>query len=288
MSSFKNIIFTSIRKLLRNPFFETILYSLAKKQSLNRLISKIAPGNTLYKNGAVRKAKREGINYVLDISDYQHWLIYFGITIDNPIGLFELIKKGDTLIDIGVNIGQTAMMFSKLGGEKATIYGFEPDLINYSIAVENLKQNSFKNITYFNIGLGSKNEALPLKINSPSNRGGNRIDKNDSSNSSIVSIETLDAIFKKENITKIDVIKIDVEGYELEVIKGANQTLKKYFPNLFIEVDNYNLQQQGTSAKELINYISDLGYTVTNAKNKQHIKSDENFNNCHFDIICKK
>ncbi|CAN5507047.1 hypothetical protein BH10BAC1_BH10BAC1_07690 [soil metagenome] len=286
MSSYTTIIFTPIRKLLRNHFWEKILYALAKKHSLNSLISKIAPGNNLYKKGTIRKAKREGIHYILDISDYQHWLIYFGVNEDRPSGLFELVKTGDLIIDIGANIGQTAMTFAKLGGENSMIYGFEPDPVNFLIAKENLKQNKFKNIHYFNVGLGSKKEELSLKINSPQNRGGNRIDRNRSEESFTIKIESLDDLIAQLNIENVNLIKIDVEGFEKEVLEGAIKTIKKFSPTLFIEIDDRNLQEQETSARELVDYISSLGYICVNATNKKTIKSSIDLKNCHFDVIC--
>lgn len=285
MSNLKHIILVPIRKLLRFRFFENLLYYSAQLGMITA-VSKIAPGNNLYPINSIRKAKRNGINYILDLSDYQHWIIYFGITTDNPIGLFELIKVGDTLIDVGTNIGQTAMTFSKIGGGNSIVYGFEPDLVNYSKAIENLKINSFANIHLLNIGLGSKPGKLHLKINTPSNRGGSRIDQTASANSFEIPIETLDNIIEQKKITKIDLIKIDVEGFELEVIKGAKEVLKKHKPKLFIEVDDNNLKEQNTSAKELIEYLLTFGYTITDSKNNQIVKTTFNFEKTHFDVIC--
>lgn len=282
----KKSILNPIRKLLRFPFFETILYFLASKLGLSNLVAKVAPGNNLYKTNSIRKTNRNGINYILDLSDYQHWIIYFGITKDDPIGLFELVKSGDTIIDIGTNIGQTAMMFAKLGGKETRVYGFEPDPINYALATENLKLNSFKNIQLFNFGLGSKIEELRLKVNSSQNRGGNRIDRFQTKDSFTIKIDTLDHVLEKDRVTKVNLIKIDVEGFELEVLKGAKNTITNFKPTLFIEVDDTNLREQGGSAEELLRYVMELGYVAIESINKQVIKKDQDFKNTHFDIIC--
>ena len=84
----------------------------------------------------------------------------------------------------------------------------------------------------------------------------------------------------------LNLIKIDVEGYELNVLKGASQTLKNLKPKLFIELDNSNLQRQGHSASELIKFLNQFNYTITNANNNKHVNFNDNFDNCHFDIIC--
>ena len=282
----KQSILNPIRKLLRNKISESILYFLASKLNAQRFVSKLAPGNNLYKIDSLRFTKKNGINYALDISDYQHWIIYFGITKDDPIGLFELVQKGDTIIDIGSNIGQTAMTFAKIAGEQSMVYGFEPDPVNYSKAMENLKLNSFKNIEILNLGLGSKSEELNLKINSPLNRGGNRIDKNKTKDSFIIKVEMLDSLFENKKIKKIDLIKIDVEGFELEVLKGASSIIRNFKPKMFIEVDDTNLKEQGSSAKDLIEYLYTFDYFIVNSETKEIVKKESDFRNSHFDIIC--
>lgn len=287
LKKYKHIFFNSLRKLFCHaPFEKTICY-FSQNCNLDSFIGKLIPENHLYPIDTIRRVKRAEINYILDISDYQNWLIYFGLTNDRPDGLYQLVKKKFIIIDVGANIGQTAMNMAKIAGEDSIILGFEPDFINYSNAIENLQQNKFKNIRYFNIGLGSQTEELPLKINSPLNRGGNRIDRNNDKNSKLIKIERLDDVLKNEQIKHIDLIKIDVEGFELEVLRGAIKTLQQHKPLLYIEIDENNLNQQNTNAKELINFVSELGYNCVNAKSKERIINTNNdLIDCHIDIIC--
>jgi FkbM family methyltransferase len=287
IQKYKNFILNSLRKSFRYFPFESIICYFSQDKSIESFIGKIIPDNKLYPENTIRRVKRNKINYVLDISDYQNWLIYFGLNNDKPEGLYELVKKKSIIIDVGGNIGQTAMNFAKIAGEHSIIFTFEPDELNYSNLIENLGQNNFKNIRHFNLGLGSIKEELPLKINSPSNRGGNRIDKKNTMGSSLIKIERLDHILEKEQINNVDLIKIDVEGFELEVLKGSKKTIERYMPSLYIEVDDNNLCQQGTNAKELINYVSAFGYNCIHSKSKEIVTpSDTNLKDCHFDIIC--
>lgn len=286
MQNIRYSILTQFRKLLRYPILENAIYLISQIQGLNEFASKLAPGNNLYKRNSIRNVKRKDINYALDISDYQNWLIYFGITKDNPVGLFELIKKNDIIIDIGTNIGQTAMTFAKLGGENAQILGFEPDPVNYSKATTNLQLNSFKNIQYFNIGIGSKTEELNLKINSVSNRGGNRIDKSNGSDSFPIKVDTLDNIIQSLQIKNVHLIKIDIEGFEFEALKGATETIRKHKPVLYIEIDDDNLKDQGSSAKEVIGFIQTFNYKIEDSITKIIINEHSHVEHSHFDIIC--
>lgn len=283
----KLLSFHFLRKTFTFFPFERIISAFSQNKNLNSFVGKLIPENNLYPPGTIRHVKRNGIWYVLDISDYQNWLIYFGLNDDKPVGLYELVKKDSVIIDVGANIGQTAMNFAKISEQNSMIHAFEPDPVNYSKALENLKRNPFKNIRYYNIGLGSANEELSLKINSPLNRGGNRIDRKKALGSLIIKIERLDDVLERENVQKVDLIKIDVEGFELEVLKGAKTTILLHKPLLYIEVDDANLQQQGTSASRLIQFIKDLGYNcVESGSNKSVNISENNLRNCHFDIIC--
>jgi FkbM family methyltransferase len=240
----------------------------------------------MYAPGTLRKSKRNGINYLLDISDYQNWLLYFGLQDDSPQGLLELVKPASVIFDVGANIGQTSMNMAKLAGPSSVIIGIEPDPVNFSKAVENLKLNTFTTINYLNIGLGARKEELFLKINSPLNRGGNRIAPHIGDDSFKISVEKLDDVATSLQLKKVDLIKIDVEGFELEVLKGSVETIKNFKPVLYIEVDDANLIQQGTSPKELFEFIENSGYRITDSQSKKPLSKNNNFANCHFDIIC--
>ena len=82
------------------------------------VIRKVVPGNNLYAPGSMRKCRRNGITFNLDVSDYQEWLIYFGIDDDSSSEIAKYLKSGDTMIDVGGNIGQTAFQAAKVVGEE--------------------------------------------------------------------------------------------------------------------------------------------------------------------------
>jgi len=123
-------------------------------------------------------------------------------------------------IDVGANIGNHSLYFAKECGNK--IFAFEPDIENYRLLEENTKKY---NVTSFNIGIGSCKSMMGIE-RYRENMGMNRlIEGND------VEVSTID-IFEFE---EIGLIKIDVEGMEIDVLKGAKKTIEKYKPSLFIE-----------------------------------------------------
>lgn len=283
----KTIVFNKFRKLLKNKICEFLLFPFTNKKPLSNFFVKITPVNELYEPNSIRKVKRNGINFELDISDYQNWLIYFGINNDASEGLFSLLKPGFTVIDIGSNIGQTALICAKSIGKTGKIIGFEPDTINFEKAQRNIKLNSFSNITIHNLALGQRKEEVPLKINSPQNRGGNRIDRTLTDSKNIIQVDTLDNIVSKLNISAVDLIKIDVEGFELEVLNGAKETIDKFKPLMFIEMNDKNLKEQNVSAKELLSSLLHNNYSVKEAVSGKNITVETILLNCSFDIIAE-
>ena len=123
------------------------------------------------------------------------------------------------------------------------------------------------------------------------------LNKNPSKNSQItVTLEANSIITKlksnnylidinENNIKNIDILKIDVEGYEHNVIKGAKKTIEKFRPIFFIEIDDENLKHFKTTAKNIINEILNLNYQVYSARTLELLSIDSDFT--HIDIICK-
>jgi hypothetical protein len=119
------------------------------------------------------------------------------------------------------------------------------------------------------------------------NPGNNRILKKDADLPSVdIQLLNLDDFLSNKEDFKIDFIKIDVEGYEYNVLLGAEATLKKHHPLLFIELDDNYLISQGKSAKMILELLISYNYhSFKRADSKEIITFENDFSNCHFDII---
>lgn len=275
--------------LFTKPVNEKLLIALSKHIPL---FEKLIPGNKMYSNSAQRKVKRDGIYFDLDISDYQEHLVYYNLDADSSRDILKHLPLKDSLVlDIGANIGQTTLcMASFLQNTKSTIISFEPFPSTFQKLENNVGLNNFTSIKIENMALGEKDSILDMAIDSYSNSGGYRVynpKHHKGKKTQKVAVISLDKYLMGSS-TKVDFIKIDVEGYEYHVLSGGVKTLKKQHPILFIELDDNNLRQQGHSAVELLELLDKLGYnSIVNASSNSPL-TIKNFEKCHLDIVCRR
>ena len=167
--------------------------------------------------------------------------------------LDKYYKEGTEILDIGANIGYNSLMFSDYG----PVYAFEP--LFHKVITMNVENNKLKNnIHVVPVALSNESEnkimyfPKAVKQTGLRNYGGSSIQKTDGMDESTkteVECRRLDDVYK--GVTSV--IKIDVEGHELEVLKGAENTIRKYMPTLLIEIFDYE-------DSEVAKYIRSLGY----------------------------
>jgi FkbM family methyltransferase len=145
--------------------------------------------------------------------------------------LAQLVHKGDNIIDVGANIGYYLLMFEKLTGKEGRILCFEPEPDNLVELKRNISSNNLKNVTLFEAAVSETCGTVQL---SP---GLNGMISNDDVNSIEVDVVSLDSVIDGP----INVIKVDVEGYEGQVLEGAKGLIKEFRPRLFIEVHPFLL-----------------------------------------------
>jgi len=285
----KKIIINTIREIWKIRFLENILVKITTNKIYGTSITKTPPNHYQYKTGSIRQTQKDGINYELDISDIMDWYIYFGFREPARLKLYDLISEGDIVFDVGANIGDTTLHFAKIIGDNAKVHSFEPDPINHNSIQKNISLNNFKNIILNKIGLGNVKGSFKIHTLDQKNKGMNRIvsDSEDVKNSREIQVTTINEYVKENNIQKLDLIKIDVEGYEFNVLKGSVEVLNRFHPKLFIELDDENLKAQGSSAKKLVMFLLDIGYDIFQAETDEKITSEIDFSHCHYDIVAK-
>lgn len=149
---------------------------------------------------------------------------------DILIALDKYINNDFVILDIGANIGNHSLYWSKKRNV-SRIYSFEPIRDTFAILKKNIELNDLiGTVRPMNIGLSDEKTMGKIKVFRYSDVGGTSIKKDISGS---IQLECLDNIEIKEN--RVDFVKIDVEGHELNLLNGAKQTLQKHKPYIFIE-----------------------------------------------------
>ena len=249
---------------------------------------------------------RKSINWYLDISESIDLSIFlfgsFQRSVVKSIVKFILKKKNKfkssfTILDVGSNIGDKSLSLAKnlldRNFTNFNIFSFEPTDYAFKKQLRNINLNPKlkKKISSFKKYV-SDEKIKPSKIYSSwkldSNAESHKIHKGflkkvDKSTKAI----SLDSFIKKNKIRNTIILKIDVDGFEMNVLKSCKKTLKKNSPIIFMEYAPYTMIEQGFSVKQFKKFISKYNYSIfdLNFKKLNNIKI---FNGASTDIVLIK
>ena len=177
---------------------------------------------------------------------YEKGILYF---------IRDNFKKNGCFIDVGANIGLMSIYTADCF-PNAKVIAFEAHPKTYELLKENIALNDLTNIAIWQYALGSSTGKVSIYDNWQVNRGGaSLIIKTEDSAAYQVEMIPLDEVIGA-NIP--DMIKIDVEGVELEVLKGAKETIRKYLPVLIVEVSDWR-KNSHESSNDIVDFIQQLG-----------------------------
>lgn len=166
---------------------------------------------------------------------------YYGIRVDlmsaiNGYTMKYNLKEGDIVVDGGAYLGAFTIYAAKKVGKNGKVIAFEPDTLNYKNLHNNIKLNNLNNVIILNKGLYSDNTTLKFSDTGSDSSFLFLESKNHIDDPRIIEISVvkLDDELRKLNIKKIDFIKMDIEGAEIEAIKGCTYLLKNNKVNLAI------------------------------------------------------
>tara|TARA_A100001037_G_scaffold303997_1_gene339479 strand:+ start:371 stop:1222 length:852 start_codon:yes stop_codon:yes gene_type:complete len=183
----------------------------------------------------------------------------------------DYLKDGDVVIDIGSNIGTVTIQSSVKVGKSGKIFSIEPNPKIYEFLLENLKFNNIKNVETFNIALGDSEGEINF-----SDKVSDVVNSIVNDESGIkVRISTLDKLLTVDK--KINLLKIDVQGYDKFVLLGGRDILKKtdcvHFP-----VINQHYENFGYTYKDIFEIFRDNGFRIYGfTQNKKIWMIDEGY-----------
>jgi FkbM family methyltransferase len=183
----------------------------------------------------------------------------------------SFVQRGNIVLDVGANVGAHAVFLSHLVRDDGRVLAFEPLAPNVDALRETIRRRSrTANITVFQLALGNPGKTRQeVVIRAPGNdltqaslqlQGAGSWQRKQSVHEYEVSLTSLDAEGEVQALPSIDFIKIDVEGGELDVLKGAARTISKHRPLIYCEVYARWAASFGYSPAELFEFLRTLGY----------------------------
>lgn len=269
----KNISKSVLDNLSNYPDIKFACYKLiCEKEIFPKIIEKylyVYTYNLLYKD--LLKVAFENDYFKICYKNYCEFKSYYRLGLGVLPGYFKYysLKEGDIVIDGGAYLGEFTLYAAKVVGNGGKVIAFEPDPLNYKKLLENISLNNLDNVIAINKGLYSEN--TNLKFYNDSSGGSFLISEDlESKPNDIVEVPVvkLDDEMNRLGIQKVDFIKMDIEGAEIEALKGCKRLLESNCVNLAIA--SYHILDGLPTCKRLEGLLLDMGYNVETS-NPQHL-----------------
>jgi len=170
-----------------------------------------------------------------------------------------VLPQGSTAIDVGASIGYTSVVMAKTVGPSGNVFAFEPLQIVFEQLRNNINLNGLTNIYPSNLAIGHADEVTVSMVAVDYNEKDiNTMNTCIGIGGDFVKMKTLDSF----NFTDVSLLKIDVQGCEPYVLRGAASTIERNRPVLFLEIEEPQLVTQNSSSVELIMQVLALDYIL--------------------------
>ncbi|MBX3241466.1 MAG: FkbM family methyltransferase [Chitinophagaceae bacterium] len=175
--------------------------------------------------------------------------------------LDRLIEKNCVFVDVGANIGYHTLV-SAARASYGHVYAFEPVKNMFERTNRNIALNRLDNVTTYHLALGNTSGKEKIYVSANDNTGMSGLAKagNFSGQIEEVSITTLDEWIQENRIEKIDILKIDVEGFDYKVLSGFEKNIERFKPIVIIEVIAAQLFRFGSTPADIYNFLESRGY----------------------------
>ncbi|MEI7675258.1 MAG: FkbM family methyltransferase [Bacteroidales bacterium] len=207
----------------------------------------------------VNSTYRGNIRLTLKIDDWIQQNLYFLNQYEEPEILFveKLLQSGDSIVDVGANIGLYSLVASKLVGKEGKVYAFEPFKINNDHLMKHVQMNKLTNIVIEKTAVSDKIGEIELFLDETDFNNGAATAYSESFTSTEKAPSTsLDNYFQDKKTDKIRFIKIDIEGGEFLALQGMKNLLTKQKPTLLVEINPITPYDKN----ELDAFLFEIGY----------------------------
>ncbi len=230
-----------------------------------------------------RIIRRNGLYFEIDLSEGLDLSLFLFGNFQKHVSANPYLKihENSVIFDVGANVGIMALQFAK-AAPRGRVYAFEPTDYAFNKLLRNLSLNpqigNVVPVQTFVSKKSSKDHDLKAysswKVDSkkPSEthpvHGGTAMPAGD------VPAITLDDFCANENISSLDFIKIDTDGYEMDVLRGAKNCLKSMRPQIIFEIGLYVMKEHNISFMDYWRFFEPLGYDLFNSANKKPVNPE--------------
>ena len=213
--------------------------------------------------------RRQGLRWELDLAEGIDLAIYlFGrFERQTSFTLQSLLSEGMTVIDLGANIGSHSLPMAKRVGARGRVYAIEPTDWAFAKLLRNLSLNPQLAETVVPIQAAFTDGVTPPPAGFYSSwdvtadEGVHPVHGGRIEIASNAAFMTFDEFIQSHRIDRVDLIKMDVDGFEVQLLTGAKESLKQFHPPILFEFCPHVLTEHKTSPERLLTILSDAGYS---------------------------
>lgn len=180
--------------------------------------------------------------------------------------LRALIPSDGVVVDVGAHSGQHSKLFAQMV-PRGSVYAFEPGGYARSILKIVIGLRRLSNVSLFEVGLSdrpmSETLRVPLKRSGSMGFGLSHIGAGTNGRETVsedIVLTTLDIFVREQNLSRLDFIKVDIEGWEVHFLRGAKETIARFRPSILIEVVEPILRRAGSTSADVFNELLPLDY----------------------------
>jgi FkbM family methyltransferase len=261
----RRLLVRLVHRALANPLGERGVHRLSRTlRPGSPFWRKLAPQPGDFRREARRDARRRDLRWVLHPHDYCQWNLYFDFpdpVLDRAVGI---VAPGWQVVDVGANVGvYTCVLANAVAGDGGRVHAFEPHPVTSRALRHHVELNQLDNVVVSATAVGDVPGTIDLvdaglgdsgKFSArPGLAGHDRA-------AIAVSTTTLDDYLRGVGATRLDLLKVDVEGLEPEVLLGAADTLRAYRPVVVVELSP--AWSDAGKLRRALDLLTDLGYTL--------------------------
>lgn len=194
--------------------------------------------------------------------DHLQLLLYYLGTFEPHCLAFlgRLLSPGDTMLDVGANVGQFTVEGARAVGAHGRVVAIEAAPRHVAAIGSSISANNLSNVTVFDVAAGAVDGTARLTLPRNSNLGMFTLGNVVGDDFFDVDVRRIDDLLAKAGVSSLGLIKIDIEGSETNALRGAVQTLARFRPAILIELNESALVSCGSSARELKDFLATQGY----------------------------